>query len=159
MSPRSILPAKVKPVESYTDMAHVLEKVIETERSLDGCYRHASERAGDTPFRDLLEYLRERHRGIVASLEELEPERGARAEWFQSLPEIPGKCRNADRDFSDAFTPRQMIGYILDFEEQMRGFYRTIADHCHHRGARELFETIHQAKDRQCFEIRSALSV
>ena len=51
-------------------------------------------------------------------------------------------------------TPKDIVKYILEYEEKLRDFYATISETIITRNQKELFDSLLTFKKRQVFEIK-----
>ncbi len=138
----------------FQDLKSLLKIIIRWENKLKDFYDVAEIALRSKESKDVIVLLRKNHVNNLQIIQDTHLKDYGKNEIIRNVPDyhyrelIPiGKIK---RDSS----PKDIVKYILEYEEKLREFYAKISENIITRNQKDLFESLVTFKKRQIFEIK-----
>jgi len=142
---------------SYKDLKSLMLMAVKWEQRLTEFYEQAENAVTFDGSIEILAMLKKNHDSVLKIVSDIKIEDYGSDEWIKSSPEIDVEriLTLTEVDFRPCGP--EITSHILEFEENVRDFYRTIADKIVSISEKELFQSLVALKEKQLFEMNRLL--
>ena len=134
-----------------------METVINWENKLCEFYDVAETILKDNESKKIIALLRENHIKNLQIIKDIHIENFGGNEWIIYVPDFNVKNLLPIEKIKRETTSKEIINYVLEFEEKTREFYSSISEIIITRNQKELFNSLAIFEDRQIFEIKKIM--
>ena len=142
---------------AFKDLKGLMETVINWENKLSEFYDVAETILKNNESKKIIALLRENHIKNLQIIKDIHIENFGGNEWIRYVPDFNVKNLLPIEKIKRETTSKEIINYVLEFEEKTREFYSSISEIIITRNQKELFNSLAIFKDRQVFEIKKIM--
>jgi hypothetical protein len=145
-------------VIAFKNLKEILERTVKWEKKLKDFYDVAEFALSNKESKQVVVLLRENLLNRLDILKKINLDDYGKTEWIRYAPDykddelIPVKTISRDAD------PLMIFTQILEYEQKLREFYKTISEKLVVLKQKDLFESLVKFKDEQIFEINNFMA-
>lgn len=141
----------------FQDLNSLLEIIIKWENKLKDFYDVAEIALKSKESKNVIVVLRENHVNNLQIIKDIHVEDYGKNEIIRNVPDYHDKELIPIGKIKRYSTPKDIVKYILEYEEKLREFYASISENIITRNQKELFDSLVIFKGRQIFEIKQLM--
>jgi rubrerythrin len=143
---------------SYRDLKEILQTTVRWERQLKDLYDVAEFGVKDQAARKIILELRENHLNRLEILENVNVEDFGKVEWIKYAVGYRDEEIVPKKRITRHSSPPEIAKQILEYEEKLMSFYRSIHDSLKTETQKELFASLVKFKEIQISNIRGIVA-
>ncbi len=144
---------------AYKNLQEVLDRTVQWERKLNDLYDVARIGVKKEESKKLVSFLKDRQDANLEVLEGIDIKNYGPGEWLQFAGDYREEDLIPSRGIHRDSTPEQILGTILEYEEKLKSFYASIADHVTSESQKDLFDSLKRFKEEQTNRIKNFVRV